>query len=39
LKRLLLLGVVLAAAVLAPSAAAKVSYCAPTGDFYTRSRR
>jgi hypothetical protein len=34
-KRLLLLAVVLGAAVLAPAAAAKVSYCAPTGDFCT----
>jgi len=35
MKRLLLLAVVIGAAVLAPAAAAKVSYCSPTGDYCT----
>jgi hypothetical protein len=35
MKRLLLLTAVIGAAALAPAAAAKVSYCSPTGDFCT----
>jgi hypothetical protein len=34
-KRLLLVALVLGAAVLAPTAAAKVTYCSPTGDYCT----
>jgi len=34
-RRLLLVAVVLAAAAIAPSASAKVSYCSPTGDYCT----
>jgi cbb3-type cytochrome oxidase cytochrome c subunit len=34
-KQLVFVAVVVAAAALAPSAAAKVQYCAPTGDFCT----
>ena len=35
MKRLLLVALVLGAAVLAPTAAAKVTYCSPTGDYCT----
>lgn len=35
MRRLLLIGVVVAAAALAPAAAAKVTYCSPTGDYCT----
>jgi hypothetical protein len=38
-RRLLLLAVVVGAAVLAPSAAARVTYCAPTGDFCTSAAK
>jgi hypothetical protein len=34
-RRLLLIAVVFGAAVLAPTAAAKVTYCSPTGDYCT----
>jgi hypothetical protein len=34
-RRLLLVAVVAAAAALAPAAAAKVSYCSPSGDYCT----
>jgi hypothetical protein len=34
-KRLLLVALVLGAAVMAPTAAAKVTYCSPTGDYCT----
>ena len=39
MRRLLLLAVVFGAAVLAPAAAAKVSYCSPTGDYCTSARK
>ena len=35
MRRLLLVTVILAAAALAPAAAAKVTYCSPTGDYCT----
>jgi hypothetical protein len=38
-KRLLLVALVLGAAVLAPTAAAKVTYCSPTGDYCTSATR
>jgi cbb3-type cytochrome oxidase cytochrome c subunit len=38
-RRLLLLGLVVAAAALVPAAAAKVSYCAPTGDYCTSVKK
>jgi hypothetical protein len=38
-KRLLLVVLVLGAAVLAPTAAAKVTYCAPTGDYCTSVKK
>jgi hypothetical protein len=38
-RRLVLVAVVLAAAVLAPTAAAKVTYCSPTGDFCTSVKK
>ncbi len=39
MRRLLLLGLVVAAAALAPAAAAKVSYCSPTGDYCTSVKK
>jgi hypothetical protein len=38
-RRLLLLGLVVAAAALAPAAAAKVTYCSPTGDYCTSVKK
>jgi hypothetical protein len=38
-RRLLLVGVVVAAAALAPAAAAKVSYCSPSGDYCTSVKK
>jgi hypothetical protein len=38
-RRLLLVTVVLAAAALAPAAAAKVTYCSPTGDYCTSAAK
>jgi hypothetical protein len=35
MRRSFLLGLVVAAAALAPAAAAKVTYCSPTGDYCT----
>jgi hypothetical protein len=39
MKRLPLVAVVLAAAALAPAAAAKVTYCSPTGDYCTSAAK
>ena len=39
MKRLALLAAVVTAAVLAPSAAAQVTYCSPTGDFCTSVKK
>jgi hypothetical protein len=39
MRRLLLVGLVLGAAVLAPTAAAKVTYCSPTGDYCTSVKK
>jgi hypothetical protein len=38
-RRLLLVAVVLGAAALAPAAAARVTYCSPTGDFCTSAAK
>ena len=39
MRRLLLVAVVLAAAALAPAAAAKVTYCSSTGDYCTSAAK